>query len=74
MRPTLQVHAVKVAGYPRYVCSTCGMSALGGWYSVDIGGGIPTHDEVDRLIGPHYMPVGWATYGGSEYKCKEHAT
>lgn len=72
MKVTLDVHAVKVAGYPVYTCSLCGKRQAGDWYSVEIAGALPTKDELPSP-GAHYMPVGWGHYGNGVYRCGEHA-
>lgn len=70
MRATLDVHAVKVAGYAVYCCSSCGFKGRGDWYSVEIAGCLPTINELPTPPAS-YMPVGWASYSGGVYKCPE---
>jgi hypothetical protein len=46
MKPFIDVHAVKVAGYAVYTCSKCSKMHRGDWYSVEMAGALPTKDEL----------------------------
>jgi len=73
MKPFIDVHAVKVAGYAVYTCSKCSKMQRGDWYSVEMAGALPTKDELPTPT-PHYIPVGWGHYGNGDYRCNEHTS
>lgn len=72
-RPTLEIHGCRVWGYPLFKCFTCGATGRGDFFKVDVGGAVLNKEEAEATISPHYMPVGWASYGGNDYRCPEHA-
>jgi DNA-directed RNA polymerase subunit RPC12/RpoP len=61
-----------------YVCSKCGAQAVGTTVTTSFDGcSSATTDDLKSYITNYpqragQMPVGWGSYGGSDFRCPEH--
>lgn len=65
---------ITVTGRPLYRCADCGATDLGDTATVEVDSldGLTTQG-LARLIHPTHMPVGWAAYGRTSFRCPSHA-